>query len=216
MTRFHLLCCFLIGTCWLGAARTESLPQECGSLKNGYGPFDYRSPGEPDAIRLVETFHFTPDVQALRKGQSGTLPQDLAYTLNAFPNHPWALNSVARYALTGMERSVRGGPLQFSPDCWFRRGIAFRPDDPAVRAIYANFLFKSRRYDEAKAQYEAALKIEPESAEVNYNYGLLLFELGDLTEAAEKAKVAYDNHYPLPGLRNKLKERGVDSFKVVR
>lgn len=41
----------------------------CGSLQNAFGPFDYRDPsarGQP--LQLVESAHFTPDVEALRKG----------------------------------------------------------------------------------------------------------------------------------------------------
>ena len=46
------------------------------------------------------------------------------------------------------------------------------------------------------------------SAEINYNLGLILLELGDLDGAARHAELAYDLGYPLPGLRAKLQRLG--------
>ena len=47
-----------------------------------------------------------------------------------------------------------------------------------------------------------------QSAEVQYNLGLLEFELGDMDAASESAKKAYALGYPLPGLKNKLTRIG--------
>ena len=40
----------------------------CGSLTNAYGPFDYRT--RKAELKIVEDFHFTPDVETLRHGAS--------------------------------------------------------------------------------------------------------------------------------------------------
>jgi hypothetical protein len=79
---------------------------QCGSLENGYGPFDYR---KTDAARrsIVEKFHFTSKVETLRGGSTASTPGgDLAYTLRAFPNHPSALMATIRFA----EQTKRNPP----------------------------------------------------------------------------------------------------------
>ncbi len=175
----------------------------CGSLQNAFGPFDYRDPvarGEP--LHLVETAHFTPQVEALVKGNAGYLTGDLDYTLRAFPNHHRALNSVARYALRG--GTDWRNPQIPSADCYFERAIAFRPDDQTVRMIYANYLARRKKSEEARRQYGEALKLAPNDPEVNYNAGLFFVDQGDLARAKVHAEVAYAGGYPLPGLRNKI------------
>ena len=196
----------------LGSAATvasEGLPRECGSLQNHYGPFDYRSPAVPESINLVETFHFTPQVEQLKAGRSGYLAQDISYTLAVFPNHPRALNAMARFFLEGKERKGDFGRFSLTPECWFMRGIAFRPDDESVRVLFANFLYRKGELRAAQEQYDAALAIAPESAEIHYNYGLALVEIGDLEMAKQHARKAYSLGYPLPGLKNKLARVGV-------
>ena len=73
----------------------------CGSLANGYGPYDYRpdhhiqAPGDQsphtEKRMLVDGAHFTPRVENLigaqSGGQVGDPGADLNYTLRAFPNH---------------------------------------------------------------------------------------------------------------------------------
>ena len=68
---------------------------------------------------------------------------------------------------------------------------------------------KSGEMIKAKRAYEEALKMAPNSPELNYNAGLLYVDLGELDKAANCATVAYDAGYPLPGLRNKLVRKGV-------
>ena len=48
--------------------------------------------------------------------------------------------------------------------------------------------------------------VDGKSAEINYNLGLILVELGELDEAVKHAKLAYELDYPLPGLRSKLQK----------
>ena len=64
------------------AAIGETGYQACGSLDNGYGPFDYRSTDRAK-IEVVEKFHFTPKVETLKGGSTASTPGgDLAYTLS--------------------------------------------------------------------------------------------------------------------------------------
>lgn len=196
----------------------------CGSLTNSFGPYDYRDPvARAKHLRIVEEYHFTPEVQRLIHGSTSSLIADLDYTLRAWPNHYLALESLERYALSGGNMAVRPA------ECYFKRAIAFRPDDSGARVIYGNYLLRctrlknesSRRrlqcagYDDpgymdprvlklARQQYETALKLSPESAEVNYNAALFYLELNELGTAKRLATVAYRAGYPLMGLKKEL------------
>lgn len=177
----------------------------CGMLQNAYGPFDYRDPVEKrDHLPIVETFHFTPDVEALRHGSSGTVLGDLKYTLRAFPNHHRALAAIARYAIGGGRIPIDDSIP--SAECYFERAIAFRPDDEAVHVIYANFLYKTGEMQKAREQYDQALRLAPDSIEINYVAGLFFLDVGDLARAKQLAAVAYAGGYPLPGLKKKIAE----------
>ena len=50
--------------------------------------------------------------------------------------------------------------------------------------------------------------LDSDSAEINYNLGLVLLELGELDEAERRAQLAYGLGYPLQGLRRKLERLG--------
>lgn len=52
-------------------------------------------------------------------------------------------------------------------------------------------------------------RIDSPSAEFFYVYGLILFDLNHYQRAESYAKRAYALGYPLPGLKNKLKQRGL-------
>lgn len=187
---------------WGASAHAQEVPG-CGVLENAYGPYDYRDPvNRRDKLPVVERFHFTPDVESLRQGRSGSVIGDLRYTLRAFPNHPRALSAVGRYGLSG-GRIPADDYIQ-SVDCYFERAIAFTPGDAAVHAIYANYLFKLGNREDARKHYEEALRLAPESIEISYAAGLFFVDVGELERAKTLAEIAYGNGYPLPGLRNKI------------
>jgi tetratricopeptide (TPR) repeat protein len=186
---------------WSGSVLAQYVPG-CGSLSNPYGPYDYNDPvARQQNLPVVERHHFNANVQSLRSGQTGSLAHDLGYTLRAFPNHHAALDSASRYELKGgrmSDQDIKGA------ECFFKRAIAFRPDDETVRMLYANHLVKRKKNVEAREQYFKALELAPESAEVNYNAGLFFLAEGDVVRAKELATIAYQHGYPLPGLRNKI------------
>lgn len=186
-----------------GAPASAQAAIGCGPLTNAYGPFDYRDPvARRDNLPIVVRFHLTPDVQMLVRGNTSTILGDLNYTLRAFPNEPFALQSLAQYALEGRKFIEYDSIPSF--DCYFQRAIEFVPDDPAVRVIYGNFLFKSGEMAEARKQYEVALKLAPASPEICYDVGLFFVDTGDLQRAKRLARIAYAGGYPLPGLREKI------------
>ena len=59
--------------CGSVAAFAQSAPTACGTLENAFGPYDYRvDRGQP--LRLVDSAHFTPAVEALVRGNTGQSP----------------------------------------------------------------------------------------------------------------------------------------------
>jgi len=115
---------------------------------------------------------------------------------------------MARYHLRGMDKIDR--QMRYSATCYFLRAIEFAPDDPTVRMIHAYYLSKSNDLQGARVEYEEALSLAPDSAEVNYNAGLFFLDLNEVGRARECAKRAYDLGHPLPGLRDRLKAKGID------
>ncbi|MBK9234580.1 MAG: hypothetical protein IPO19_00375 [Rhodoferax sp.] len=94
----------------------------CGALTNGNGPWDYRK--ERASIKLVEDFHFTPNVEALIGGATGPIGGDLDYTLRASPNHHKALIAVSR--LSARLKTDQIPSMKYTVDCWFDRAFALQ------------------------------------------------------------------------------------------
>lgn len=182
---------------------------ECGSLQNAYGPYDYTSLEQRRSkLPIVESGHFNSDVENLIRGQSGKIYEDLEYTLRAFPNHPRALWAMSRLHLREGTKRLAGG--LYTIECWFDRAIRMNADDSTVRYIFGMYSHKSGNFEEAAANYLRALSLDDGYAEVHYNLGLLYLETGQIELAKEQAIEAYRLGYPLPGLKRKLKESGVD------
>ena len=77
----------------------------------------------------------------------------------------------------------------------------------AGESLWAVFLHKMGRMDQAIAKYQEALKLDPNSAEINYNLGLAYFSQKKYKEAlplAQKAAIDYE------------KELGANNIEVAR
>ena len=191
------------------AAAVGATVADCGDVftYRAGGIHDYTDPEawRPDGVPIVNKHHFTPSVENLTAGISSANPlDDLDFVLRAVPNHHRALNAVVRYELE------RGGtPPQYrSVECWFDRAFRFRPDDGAVWLIYGNYKSRKKQWDEAIKSYTRAKSLMPDNVEIDYNLGLLYLNTGDYAKAAEHAKVAYAQGYPLQGLKRKLADKG--------
>ena len=182
----------------------------CGSLANGYGPYDYTNATHVrDKLPIVETYHFDKGVEAL-KGQEGSGASeggDLDYTLRAFPNHHRALDAMGRYQLQLKQSPVPGA--HYTAECYFERAMAFAPDDGVTRMVYAIYLTRKGDRDAALTRYLEAEKLIPESSELHYNLGLLYTSMERYDDAVTQAQKAYAGGFPLPGLKNKLIRLGV-------
>lgn len=175
----------------------------CGSLDNAYGPFDFRT--DKHKLDIVERHHFTPQVETLQHGITASIGADLDYTLRAFPNHHRALYSMMRLA----DRSAgRPKGAQYPVECYFERAIRFRPDDAQVHALYAFYLMKRKRTDEARRQLDTAAKLEPEDPQILYNIGLGYADLKEYGKSLEFAHKAYAGGVAFDGLRERLRAAG--------
>ena len=86
---------------------------------------------------------------------------------------------------------------------------AQKPEEPMTYSALATLYRERKRLDLARDVLLRGDKmVEGRSAEIQYNLGLVLLELGDVEEAQVAARKAYELGYPLPGLRNKLKRMG--------
>jgi tetratricopeptide (TPR) repeat protein len=188
-------------------AASEPTPG-CGTFqyeREHIGPLDYRHIN-PQVLKLVEDFHFSRQVEMLRKGQSSTIGGDLAYTLNAIPNHPRALRTTIEYfRRKGPEAALE---MRMGLNCWLDRAMSYRPDDPIVRILVADELMRTGKRDDALSQLQVAEQHSGDSATVHYNLGLLYLDLKDYDRSVQHARKAYDLGAPLPGLKNKLAQAG--------
>jgi tetratricopeptide (TPR) repeat protein len=181
---------------------------DCGSLENGYGPYDVRT-ATHSQIDIVEKNHFNSDVQQLRAGMTSTLGGDLSYTLRALPNHPRALWTMVR--LSQKEGTDRPRGSKYTIACWFVRATQFAPDDGEVRLLYGLWLASKGQKAAAKQQLDAARTLIEETERLKtdpnmwYNLGLGYFDVGNYDDAVVFAKRARELGFPLQGLENKLR-----------
>lgn len=187
------------------------------------GPYDYfDADDESDRLweeaRLWETryVHLLPAQQALATKPFGFIPFDRAshefdFLLRQFPNHPEALQGIIELELKVRFQASTGRRLVSKhprPECYFQRGIAFRPQQPHLRLLFGIYLHRLKLFDKAVEQYLAAESLDADNAEVQYNMGLAYAELKQYDEAIVHAQRAYELGHPLPGLRRKLERAG--------
>lgn len=178
---------------------------DCGPLTNHYGPFDYNTATREERS-MVDRVHFTPRVEQLKRGNTGTLGQDISYTLGVFPNHARALLAISNLALR--EKTTRPKDSAHSIDCWFDRAFRFRPEEANPRMIYGVYLLKLGRTKDAVDNLQKAAELAGDNANLNYNLGLAYFDLRDFDKALAYAHRAYSMGFQLPGLKNKLQRAG--------
>jgi hypothetical protein len=200
----------LVGIALLATIHMVHAAGACSpAIKAGPGkfPLDYNDPeNKGHILYLVETIHFTPQVEQLTRGATSNVGGDLSYVLNAYPNHPRALNAMAR--LAEKENTTQPSGAAYPIDCYFDRAINFAPSDPIPPLLYGNYLSKKSLYDAALEKYKQAEKIDPQNTNVLYNMGLLYFKTKQYDDSLAYAKKAYAAGFPLPGLRQQLESSG--------
>jgi len=192
------------------------------NFDNAYGPYDYTDKQEYEKkLPIVEAYHFSPEKErTILLGGGNLLPRnimkDLDYTLRACPNHHRALNAVATY----MTHLKNNKPEKYrwlsrkyrTPECYFERAAAYNKKDHVPYILYGMYLYKEGKQREALEKLELALSRSKEKnvedSELYYILGLIYLKQEEYSESIRYAKKAYSLGYPLPFLKNKLKELG--------
>ena len=181
----------------------------CGNpFINHFGPYDYRSTDQATK-NLVERAHFTRGVETMTQPATttlGTIAGDVGYTLRVFPNHHRALITMMRLG----ERHKTDLPPSagFTVDCYFERATRFRPDDTVARLLYAQYLTKHKRNEQAKYHILVAQKFAGDNAMSHYNVGLVAYEAGEFEIALVEAHRAMALGEKRPDLEQQLRKAG--------
>ena len=192
------------------AVYAQQLVGDCGDPFHnmgglGYGPYDYRT-ATPAQKKLVEGAHFTPIVESLQGGITGTIGNEIDYTLRAFPNHPRALMAMIR--LGQKDRTNKPKGAHYTVECYVERAIEFRPDDVEIRLIRGIYHSMNRQYDAAIADLKSVVEQAPNNSNAHYNLGLAYFETKQYDLALEEARKAKQLGFPLTGLQHMLASVG--------
>lgn len=178
----------------------------CNGNEMNYGPFDYsNSEHRTQKLPIVEHYHFTDEVRALRRGKSGSIIGDINYTLTAFPNHIKALESLVNYEKILRVDKVKNS-LETPVECYFMRAINFAPDDAVVIAYYAIYLKDNQKYEQAEKFYNSAIKLAPDKMAIRNSFGIFLAKQRKYNQALEQAKVIYEAGFPQQKLKQLLIE----------
>jgi tetratricopeptide (TPR) repeat protein len=173
----------------------------CGSLENNYGPIDYRKM-TPAQSRLVEGAHFTPGVENLTQPKSSFFADDISYTLNVFPNHHRALLTMQR--LADREKKDKPAYAKWSMACYYERAVRYQPDDHIVRMLFASYLIKNKRVDDATQQLNVAIELGVESSFTQFNAGLVFLDMNNYERALAQAHKAIGMGFPRTDIKDRL------------
>jgi tetratricopeptide (TPR) repeat protein len=183
---------------------------QCGPVRGAdVGMIDYRlrdtDPAVAKGVSDLNRFHTNIASAEMRgtRPYPGRVVDNLDFSLRHSPNHHEALGLLIRWDLGG--NPLLGFPGARCSLDWARQ---FAPDDATVFVYGGNYFWKAKEVERARAWYERAIQLAPESAEAHYNYGLFFLDQGNLEAAAKHARAAYDIGFPLPGLREKLARAG--------
>ncbi len=188
------------------AAPRVPIGEDCGTYVRHDPGGDYTNPTDREGLTVVEQYHFTPEVERLVRGATGSLGADIGYTLDHFPNHHRALAAMSKLALR--DKTPKPYGAHYSIGCYFDRALRFRPDDARVHALLGGYLLGLGQSDAALEQLQEAVRLEPNNATTHYNLGLLYLKRKDYQQARASAHQAYGLGFPLPGLKNQLTAAG--------
>ncbi len=196
----------LILACALAACCASAGAAACPPYVKGSTGGDYTSAEDRTGLSVIEKFHFSRAVETLTQGMTGSLGADIGYTLEHFPNHHRALASMAKLGLR--LKSPQPVGARYTVSCYFERAIAFAPQDVTARMVFGNYLLSTGQDAKALEQLDAASRMAPDQATIQYNLGLMYVKKKEYEKASAHAQKAYALGFPLPGLKNKLKAAG--------
>jgi len=193
------------------ARSPDSLEQSCGPPPPGHPvkgrrDFNLMSTNEKDQrdLKSHEYYHIQPAAKALSEGNlDWDVMNNLHFVLHKVPNDHRALALLVQWAGAGGKDKDYA-----SPACYLTWAEQFAPNDVFVWTYGGVYFYQQKDFQRAEAWWTQALRLDPGSADANYNLGLLLFDQGRYAEARVHAQSAYAAGYPLPGLREKLQRVG--------
>lgn len=188
----------------LSAGAWGQASHPCGPLENNYGPYDYR--GREGSKRLVENAHFTYGVETLTQKMTGPFGGDIAYTLRAFPNHHRALLAMER--LAQKEKADPPDGSRYPVECWYERALRFVPDDHIARLLYANFLLKRERREEAVKNIDYVAETTRDNPLAQLNVGRMYLDMQDYDKALIQAHRLIEMGFDRPDLKDRLVAAG--------
>lgn len=169
--------------------------------QQGLKTLDYYEAANQRRLKVVDGRHWQPGVRCLSEHNYRCAIDQFDFILGWFPNHPHALDKMGR-AYIAIDQ-----PTQALP--YFDAAVTFRPNYAPTYLVYGTFLHRIGEQKKAAEMYEKALELDPDNAEAHYNLGLLYFNAGDYERSKEHARRAYELDFPLPGLKDLLKSKGV-------
>lgn len=189
--------------CMAGAG---AAPSNCPPYTKSDPGGDYTNSDDRAGLPVVEQYHFSRDVEALRKGMTGSLGNDISYTLEHFPNHHRALAAMAKLGVR--DKRVQPVGARYTVSCYFERAVAYAPHDATARMVYGNYLLATSQDAAALEQLQQAARMSPDNATIQYNLGLMHVKRREYAQARDYAAKAYALGFPLQGLKNQLKKSG--------
>jgi len=76
----------------------------------------------------------------------------------------------------------------------YAEAILHHPENPMARVNLANLLLRANKHAEARAQYEAVLRIDPDHAEAHQGLGAVLSDVGDRAGALYHFQKGFRDH----------------------
>lgn len=187
---FNKLWRIIFALCFVG------LPLGSAHAQNNY--YDLSDPRVANLLGNVEKFHLPPGIAKMKAGRYISAMADFEFILGHFPNHPKALLLVGDLSLK-MNQTKKA-------ETYFEKAVELYPNAARTYMAYGIFLHKRGQLDEAVEKYNKSIELNPNSSEAHYNLGLTYVALKKYELANEQAQRAYAMGYPLPGLRNKLRQ----------
>ena len=170
-------------------------------LPNGVVIQDYYEPINIDYLNKVTGAHVRKAEKRFKEGKYEWVKTDIHYTLYRVPNHPEALQMYSVLSFNKQQRLIT--PKQVISA--FEKAIEYTPRQPNSYVLFGIHLHKMGDYNNAIKQYTLALEYSPDNTEAHYNVGLAYFEIENYEKSKMHAKSAYENGFPLNGLKNKLR-----------
>ncbi len=93
-------------------------------------------------------------------------------------------------------------------ECWYVRAFKIVPNDLVVRVLYSIYLTNRNRADDAIRQLQVVGDGLWDNPGMEYNIGLMYFDLKQYDDSLRHAQRAYELGYPLDGLRKMLEKAG--------